>query len=65
MTAQVVGVADVFDALTSARSYRGAMSHDEAMRVMAEIRHQWSAKVYAAFVSAAAALEVSEVAAVS
>lgn len=65
MTAQVVGVADVFDALTSARSYRGAMSHDEAMRVMAEIRHQWSAKVYAAFVTAAAALEVSEVAAVS
>jgi putative nucleotidyltransferase with HDIG domain len=60
VTAQVVGVADVFDALTSARSYRTAMSHDDAMRVMAEIRHQWSTDVFDAFVRAAAGLIVAE-----
>lgn len=65
VTAQVVGVADVFDALTSARSYRAAMPREEAMCIMAESRHQWRADVYDAFVRAAAGLEVSEAAAVS
>jgi putative nucleotidyltransferase with HDIG domain len=60
VTAQVVGVADVFDALTSARSYRGAMQYHDAVRVMAEIRDQWSADVYDAFVRAAAGLMVAE-----
>lgn len=65
ITAQVVGVADVFDALTSARSYRAAMAREDALRIMAECRHQWSPGVYDAFVRAAAVLEVSEAAAVS
>ena len=60
VTAQVVGVADVFDALTSARSYRAALPREDAMRIMAESRHQWRADVYEAFVRAAARLEVAE-----
>lgn len=65
ITAQVVGVADVFDALTSARSYRGALPRHEAMRIMAECRTHWRDDVYEAFVRAAAALEESEVTAVA
>lgn len=34
-TARILGVADVYDALTTARSYRAALPHDEAMRIMA------------------------------
>ena len=61
VTAQVVGVADVFDALTSARSYRGALPREEAMRIMADSRHHWRPDVYEAFVRAAITLEASEV----
>lgn len=32
--ARITAVADVYDALTSSRSYREAMSHDEAMRII-------------------------------
>ncbi len=34
LTARILCVADVFDALTTARSYRPAMSFDEAIRIM-------------------------------
>lgn len=33
-TARILCVADVYDALTTARSYRPAMSHDEAIQIM-------------------------------
>ncbi|HEY4320959.1 MAG TPA: HD domain-containing phosphohydrolase [Gemmatimonadales bacterium] len=56
VTAQVVGVADVFDALTSARSYRRALPQAEALRIMEECSHHWRPDVYAAFVRAAAQL---------
>jgi HD-GYP domain-containing protein (c-di-GMP phosphodiesterase class II) len=32
--ARIIAVADVYDALTSARSYRGALSHEEALAWM-------------------------------
>lgn len=32
--ARVLGIADVYDALTTARSYRGALTHEEAMSIM-------------------------------
>jgi putative nucleotidyltransferase with HDIG domain len=32
--ARILCVADVYDALTTARSYRGAMSHEQAMEIM-------------------------------
>ncbi|HTU13867.1 MAG TPA: HD-GYP domain-containing protein [Solirubrobacterales bacterium] len=34
--ARIIAVADTFDALTSARPYRGAMAHEKAMAVLAE-----------------------------
>lgn len=34
LSARILCVADVYDALTTARSYRPALSHDEAMRIM-------------------------------
>jgi putative nucleotidyltransferase with HDIG domain len=34
LTARVLGVADVYDALTSQRSYKRAFTHDEAMDIM-------------------------------
>lgn len=33
-TARILNVADVYDAMTTARSYRPALSHDDAMRIM-------------------------------
>jgi putative nucleotidyltransferase with HDIG domain len=60
LTAQVVGVADVWDALTSARSYRPALARETALRIMSESRGQWRDDVYEAFVRAAASLEQQE-----
>lgn len=34
LVARITAVADVYDALTSSRSYRSAMSHEEAMRII-------------------------------
>ena len=34
LVARILGVADVYDALTSVRSYKGALSHDEAVEMM-------------------------------
>lgn len=34
ITAHVLGIADVYDALTSERSYKKAFTHDEAMNIM-------------------------------
>ncbi|WP_308637674.1 HD-GYP domain-containing protein [Paenibacillus silvisoli] len=36
LLARITAVADVYDALTSSRSYRKAMSHDEAMAIIIE-----------------------------
>ncbi len=42
ITARVSTIADVFDALTSARVYRGALSRTEALAIMAEeVRKGW------------------------
>lgn len=34
LVARIIAVADVYDALTSSRAYRHAMSHDEAMEIL-------------------------------
>ena len=49
--AQIVGIVDVYDALTTARSYRSALSHDAAMSEIERSRGSWSKPVYGAFVS--------------
>lgn len=42
LTARVTTIADVFDALTTARVYRGALSRQEALGIMAdEVRKGW------------------------
>ena len=49
LSAQVICIVDVYDALTTTRSYRPAMPHDEAMRRMQDSRHWWRPAVFAAF----------------
>jgi putative nucleotidyltransferase with HDIG domain len=49
LSAQIICIVDVYDALTTTRSYRPAMPHAEAMRRMEESRGWWSPAVYAAF----------------
>jgi len=41
----------VYDALTTARSYRPAMSHEAAMLEIEKCRGWWSQAVYDAFVN--------------
>ena len=49
LSAQIICVVDVWDALTTTRSYRAAMDLDRALGIMAESRHWWRPEVYAAF----------------
>jgi putative nucleotidyltransferase with HDIG domain len=46
LSAQIVGVADVYDALTTTRAYRTAMSHTDALVEIARCRGWWSPPVY-------------------
>jgi len=52
LSAQIVCVVDVYDALRSARSYRRALSHEGALRRMNECRSWWQSKIYDAFAPA-------------
>jgi HD-GYP domain-containing protein (c-di-GMP phosphodiesterase class II) len=47
--AQIICIVDVYDALTTTRSYRGAMAPAEALARMEESRSWWRPDVYAAF----------------
>lgn len=51
ITARVLQVVDVYDALTTERPYKSALAHEEALRVMQEEveRGWWDAHVYDAF----------------
>ena len=49
LTAQIIGIADVYDALTTARSYRAALSRERALAEMHRCRHWWVPEVYEAF----------------
>ncbi|MGQ0766704.1 MAG: HD domain-containing phosphohydrolase [Gemmatimonadota bacterium] len=50
--AQIVCIADVYDALTSTRSYRSAMSIDDAHGIIRESAHFWRPEVMEAFFDA-------------
>jgi putative nucleotidyltransferase with HDIG domain len=52
LSAQIICIADVYDALTTTRSYRAALSHDEAVARMTETTSWWRADVFAAFMGA-------------
>lgn len=47
--AQVICVVDVYDALTTTRSYRAALPHAEALEKMWASRHWWRPDVFDAF----------------
>ena len=47
--AAIIGMVDVYDALTTTRSYRPAMSHEQALSCMRETPHWWRADVFEAF----------------
>ena len=49
VAAQIVGIVDVYDALTTVRSYRPAMSHEAAMQEIERCKGWWSEAVYDAF----------------
>jgi putative nucleotidyltransferase with HDIG domain len=49
LSAQIVGIVDVYDALTTTRSYRRAMSREAALAEIARCKAWWSASVYTAF----------------
>jgi HD-GYP domain-containing protein (c-di-GMP phosphodiesterase class II) len=52
LNAQIVCISDVYDALTTTRSYRGAMSQEEAVSRMEQCRNWWRPDVYRAFTQA-------------
>ncbi len=49
VTAQIVGIADVYDALTTTRPYRPALPLEQALAEMDRFRGWWSEAVRAAF----------------
>jgi putative nucleotidyltransferase with HDIG domain len=50
LTARVLCIADVYDALTSKRSYKQAFTHDEAMEIMrGDVGRQFDPVLFAAF----------------
>jgi len=50
INAQIIGIADAYDAITTTRSYRPAMPKRQALEEMRINRRHWHADVYAAFV---------------
>ncbi len=49
LPAQVICIVDVYDALTTTRSYRSAFTHEQAVTEMAACQRWWRPDVYAAF----------------
>jgi putative nucleotidyltransferase with HDIG domain len=49
LSAQIVGIVDVYDALTTTRSYRAAMPHEAAIAEMTRACGAWSDAVFDAF----------------
>ncbi|MGE3526366.1 MAG: HD domain-containing phosphohydrolase, partial [Gemmatimonadales bacterium] len=57
--AQIICIVDVYDALTTTRSYRGALSHREALQRMADCSHWWRPDVYRAFLTTVGRAELA------
>jgi len=49
--AQIIGIVDVYDALTTSRSYRAAMAHGEAIALMRGMVASWRQDVIEAFMA--------------
>ncbi len=57
LAAQIVGIVDMYDALTTARPYRPALSREAALAEIEKCRGWWSEAVYAAFVGGVAEVD--------
>ena len=51
LSAQIIGIVDVYDALTTTRSYRPAMGHEKAIEILREKPEWWRPDVYEAFMA--------------
>jgi putative nucleotidyltransferase with HDIG domain len=60
VAAQIVGIVDVYDALTTTRSYRPAMSREAALGEIARCQGWWSEQVYTGFQRALAGMPAPE-----
>jgi putative nucleotidyltransferase with HDIG domain len=49
LSAQIICAVDVYDALTTTRSYRGALSKDDALARMDACSYWWQSDVYRSF----------------
>lgn len=49
VSAQIIGIVDVYDALTTTRSYRPAMTHAVALETMQGMAGSWRPDVFSAF----------------
>ena len=63
LAAQIIGIVDVYDALTTTRSYRTAMPAATALAEMERCRHHWRPEVFQAFLGAVAAAAAAAAAA--
>jgi len=52
LAAQIVGMLDVYDALTNARAYQSARTADQALAELTRYRSWWSDRVFEAFLQA-------------
>jgi putative nucleotidyltransferase with HDIG domain len=53
--AQIIGIVDVYDALTTTRSYREALPHKQAVAELRQCRHWWWPEVVEAFMASVGA----------
>ena len=60
VSAQIVGIADVYDALTTSRPYRAAFSHTAALAEIDASRGLWSDVVYSGFLVSLTQSQVSD-----
>jgi putative nucleotidyltransferase with HDIG domain len=51
LTAQIIGIVDVYDALTTTRSYRASMAPADAIAEINRCAHWWSPEVVSAFLA--------------
>jgi len=49
LSARIVALADIYDALTSDRSYRKALTHEEAFKVMEEEKSRFDPRIWKVF----------------
>jgi len=60
LNAMIIGIVDVYDALTTTRSYRGAMTRETALAEMLRSKAAWRGDVYDAFMRSVGAAEKVE-----